>query len=203
MPRYLLIALGLVVLGLGLPARSHAQATQLRCGAGLHNAQTGWPARAYQVVVGDSTGALVSNYTGNVTATVAQSPSGGTLGGTVTVQAASTNLGAGIGTVSVATFTNLILTGQGDWRLTFAAAGLTGCTTAVFSVGASFHLASGSPARGAGLAIPGVITSDFDGVSVPQSGAIDAGALQFRTGTTPPPPTSTVLPAPQNFRLGS
>ena len=40
-----------------------------------------------------------------------------------------------------------------------------------------FHLAAGSPAIGAGVAIGGL--SDHDGVSRPQAAAVDIGAYQW------------------------
>jgi hypothetical protein len=43
--------------------------------------------------------------------------------------------------------------------------------------GINFHLTSGSPARGAGVAVQG-LTKDFDGVQRP-SGPADIGAFQY------------------------
>lgn len=158
---------------------------------------TGWPLRSYQVFVADTSGNVGPSFAGTVTASLAASPGGSALTGTTSVTAASTTV-TGIGLVWVATFTNLILTGQGTYQLRFAASGLTSCTTNAFEVGPSWHLGAAASARGFGLALPGVVVTDFDDVAVPQSGAIDAGALQYRSNTAP-----SVIPPPQNFRLGT
>ena len=44
--------------------------------------------------------------------------------------------------------------------------------------GINFHLTSGSPARNAGVAVPGLV-KDFDGVQRPESAAEDIGAFQY------------------------
>lgn len=44
--------------------------------------------------------------------------------------------------------------------------------------GINFHLTSGSPARGAGVAVPG-LTKDYDGVQRPSNSAEDIGAFQY------------------------
>jgi hypothetical protein len=44
--------------------------------------------------------------------------------------------------------------------------------------GIDFHLTSASPARGAGVAVPG-LTKDYDGAKRPTNSAIDIGAFQF------------------------
>lgn len=157
---------------------------------------TGWPLRAYPVYIADTSGNIGPSFAGTVTATLATAPGGGTLTGTTVVTATSTTV-AGIGLVWAATFSNLILTGQGTYQLSFAASGLTGCTTGAFTVLPSYHLSSASPARGFGLSVPGVLVTDLDGIAIPQSGAIDAGALQYRSNAP-----ASVVPPPLNFRLG-
>jgi hypothetical protein len=54
----------------------------------------------------------------------------------------------------------------------------------------NYHLQSGSPAIGAGLALAGILT-DYAGVARPQSGVTDIGALLFGgTSTTPGAPVN-------------
>jgi hypothetical protein len=44
--------------------------------------------------------------------------------------------------------------------------------------GINFHLTSGSPARGAGIAVPGLM-KDYDGIQRPANSAEDIGAFQY------------------------
>jgi hypothetical protein len=196
--RWLGLLVSLVVLW---PALSWGQATALQCGTVPTQAQTGWPVQpAVVVLMVDSTGTLVSTYTGFVTAAAAQAPSGGTLSGITTVQATAQSAMVGAPGVSGASFTGLVLTGVGTWRLTFSAPGLTSCTTPDLRVGLSLHLAAASPGRRIGLAQPGTIVTDYDGCPVAQSGLVDAGALQYRSGGDCV--SGAGLPPPQNFSLG-
>lgn len=217
---------------LGWSARADAQSV-LKC-SGSPPPQavsgTGWPIRPIKVYVGNSSSNLVGGYTDFVTASIASGPGGGQISGGVTVQAISENV-PGLGLRSVATFSNLIITGQGDYQIQFTAPGLSSCTTSTFTVGPSYHPGSSSGARGLGTAIPGIVVTDFDGFAVPQSGQIDAGAMQYRTPGTPAPtcppncpttcpaacpttcltpttcpggnPTTGPIPPPQNFRVGN
>lgn len=225
----------ILVLGclLGWSTSAGAQANLLKCsGSPPPQAMsgTGWPIRPLKVYVGNNLSNLVDGYTDFVTAAIASGPGGAQISGGVTVQAVSENV-PGLGQRSVATFSNLILTGQGDYQLRFSAPGLSSCTTSTFSVGPSYHIGANSGARGLGTAIPGIVVTDFDGFAVPQSGAIDAGAIQYRTSgtppppppggtcpeacptncptpttcppTSPPPPSTGPIPPPQNFRVGN
>jgi hypothetical protein len=65
-----------------------------------------------------------------------------------------------------------------------------------------YHLQSNSPARGAGLALAG-ITTDFDGVTRPQSGTTDIGACLFDVSNTTPTATITASPTSLSYGGGS
>lgn len=184
------------------PTRSQAQTTDLVCnGTPPSLAQSGFPCCGYEVYAIDNF-SLVDGFTANVTATVTLAPAGGTLSGTTTVQPQLIDGGMSLGALSTARFSNLILTGVGNWQLTFTSSGLVSCTTAVFPVGPSYHLIAASTACAGGLALPGVVTTDFDDQTVPQSGNISAGALHQGNCAAPPPPPTGTLPAPQNVRFG-
>lgn len=101
---WLLVAL----LSLCLPTAAWAQATALKCAMPPQVApQTGWPMKTYRVFPVSSAGALVTNFTGVVTVTLGSAPGGGAIGGTTSVTAATVNMGAGVGTVSAATFSEI------------------------------------------------------------------------------------------------
>ncbi|MEP7284585.1 MAG: right-handed parallel beta-helix repeat-containing protein [Chloroflexota bacterium] len=60
---------------------------------------------------------------------------------------------------------------------------------------ADFHLKAGSPAINVGTTIS-TVTTDFDGVPRPQSGAYDAGAFEYNSGLAPSAtPSNTPLPS--------
>lgn len=81
-----------------------------------------------------------------------------------------------------------------DYNVTTGAAMLSAAAQAGITVGANnrlatdarlvaspsnLHLTAVSPAINAGLALPSVVTDDFDGIARPQAGAYDVGAYEF------------------------
>ncbi|HJR54260.1 MAG TPA: invasin domain 3-containing protein [Gemmatimonadota bacterium] len=80
---------------------------------------------AVTVRVVDNTGATITSFTGNVTLAIGSNPGGGTLSGTTTVAAVA----------GVATFSNLRIEQAGaGYTLAASASGLTGATSAAFSI---------------------------------------------------------------------
>src|SRR2546428_10579271 len=119
-------------LAAGLLGCEQARPTQ-PSGAATKLAFTGQPTNvaaaqpitpAVQVAVQDAVGNRVPGATDAVTVALALNPSGGTLGGTVTVKAAQ-----GIGT-----FADLRIDRPGSGYLLASAAGLSGATSTAFSV---------------------------------------------------------------------
>lgn len=77
------------------------------------------------VRVNDSVGTLMTSYNGNVTVSLANNPTGATLGGTVTVAAVN----------GIATFTGLSITKAGSgYTIQASASGLSSITTSAFSI---------------------------------------------------------------------
>ena len=65
-------------------------------------------------------------------------------------------------------------------------------------VDSTYHLVTGSPAIGAGIALPGVFF-DLQGLPRPQSGSEDAGAYLYTTGTVSSAPVAVLSPSSINF----
>jgi hypothetical protein len=102
-------------------------ATQLAFTVQPNNATAGSAiSPAVQVTARDASGNVSTSFSGSIT--IASGPSGGTLSGTMTMTAVN----------GVATFSNLMITRAGaGYTLTAAASGLTGATSASFSVSAA------------------------------------------------------------------
>ena len=133
------------------------------------------------VRVVDGAGNTVTTANNTVTVAIGTNPGGSTLGGTVSVAAVS----------GVATFANLSLNRSGaGYTLTAAATGLTGATSAGFTVdpGAASALAiTTAPTAGqSGSAVtpqPVVRLVDANGNTVPTSGTLVTATLASGTGT--------------------
>jgi adhesin/invasin len=101
-------------------------ATRLVFGQQPTNEQAGTtitPAVTVRAV--DASGATITSFTGNVTLAIGTNPAGGTLSGTTTVAAVA----------GVATFSTLRIEQAGNgYTLTASASGLTGATSAAFSI---------------------------------------------------------------------
>jgi alpha-tubulin suppressor-like RCC1 family protein len=124
---------------------------------------------AVQVAARDAQGNTDTRYTGSVTVAIGTNPSGGTLSGTTTVAAVA----------GVATFGNLSINNAGTgYTLTAAASGLTGATSAAFTI---------TPPP-AGLTFAAVDAGGFHTCGVTTSGAAYCWGSnvfgQFGDGTT-------------------
>src|SRR5438552_3650475 len=98
---------------------------------------------AVQVAVQDAVGNRVPGATDAVTVALALNPSGGTLGGTVTVKAAQ----------GIATFADLRIDRPGSGYLLASAAGLSGATSTPFAVTLTFAAVTASGLHTCGLTI--------------------------------------------------
>jgi hypothetical protein len=140
---------------------------------------------AVQVSAKDAQGNLVTGFTGSVTVAIGTNPAGGTLAGTTTVTAVG----------GVATFASLSLDKSGTgYTLTAAAAGLTGATSAAFTInpGAVSQLVFTGPPSSvrAGHAIfPAVQVSARDALGNPVTGY--TGSVTVAIGTNPAAGTLT------------
>ena len=182
---------------LGLPRESHAAATKLTCGNLVIVGEANWLLRNIAVFVADAAGVVTDSAT--ITATLVQNGNTGTLTGTTTVVSQTEAFVGGL-SGSVARFTNLRVSAVGTgYQLSFAASGLTGCTTNAFDVTPSFHIGATSGARNTGTcdgaavgdnALCALVTTDFDRNLRPQEGVIDIGAYEFLAQTGSPVATA-------------
>src|SRR2546430_1577253 len=137
---------------------------------------------AAQVEVQDAVGTRVPGATGAVTVTLGSNPSGGTLGGTMTVSASQ----------GIATFADLRIDRPGSgYTLLASAAGLSGATSTPFAVTLTFAAVTASGLHTCGLTIVTGAAYCW--------GANGSGQLGDGTMTNPSSPVLVQAPAGVSF----